>query len=65
MVQTQHHGHRAGLVPTLRGAESRGAAVEGTETYGSQVIADVVSYMLTRERRAAVNEMLNRAAEQP
>lgn len=38
--------------------------LEGMELLRPQDIADAVTYMVTRERRVAVNEMLVRAAEQ-
>lgn len=49
------------------GDEVRGAArrqIEGIEALAADDIADAVSYIVTRERRVAVNEMLIRAGEQ-
>lgn len=40
------------------------SAVESIEPLRPQNIADAVSYIVTRDRRVAVNEMLVRAAEQ-
>ena len=40
------------------------SAVESIEQLRPEDIADAVSYIVTRDRRVAVNEMLVRAAEQ-
>lgn len=44
--------------------ESTAAQLRGMDLLRAQDVADAVSYMVTRERRVAVNEMLIRAAEQ-
>jgi NADP-dependent 3-hydroxy acid dehydrogenase YdfG len=38
--------------------------IQGIETLRPQDIAEALAYIITRERRVAVNEMLIRAAEQ-
>ncbi|MFF2328616.1 MULTISPECIES: SDR family NAD(P)-dependent oxidoreductase [unclassified Streptomyces] len=45
--------------------EEAARQTEGLELLRPQDIADAVDYMVTRDRRVAVNEMLVRAAEQP
>ena len=50
------------LAPQIRAAvDEQGAAIEMLR---AEDIADAVAYMVTRDRRVAVNEMLVRAAEQ-
>ena len=46
----------------VREAVSR--QLEGMQMLRPEDIADAVAYMVTRDRRVAVNEMLVRAAEQ-
>ncbi|MBM9504315.1 SDR family NAD(P)-dependent oxidoreductase [Actinacidiphila acididurans] len=58
-VNTELSSHvREGIREAIRGQ------VEGMEMLHPEDIADAVAYIVTRDRRVAVNEMLVRAAEQ-
>lgn len=58
-VNTELSSHvREGIREAVRGQ------VEGTQMLHPEDIADAVAYIVTRDRRVAVNEMLVRAAEQ-
>jgi NADP-dependent 3-hydroxy acid dehydrogenase YdfG len=58
-VDTELSSHlRAGVRETVA------RQLEGMQMLRPEDIADAVAYMVTRDRRVAVNEMLVRAAEQ-
>jgi NADP-dependent 3-hydroxy acid dehydrogenase YdfG len=59
VVDTELVGH---LSEATRDAARR--QVRGIETLRPEDIADAIAYVVTRERRVAVNEMLVRAGEQ-
>ena len=63
--RARHGRHRARLAPARRGAAAPRRARSGSiEALRPEDIADAVAYIVTRDRRVAINEMLVRAGEQ-
>jgi NADP-dependent 3-hydroxy acid dehydrogenase YdfG len=48
----------------LRGEKAIGRQTQGVEKLKANDVADAIAYMVTRDRRVAVNEMLVRAGAQ-
>ncbi len=59
-----HRPNRDHRIPSRAGAASAGERTAGMVKLQPEDIADAVLYMVTRDRRVAVNEMLVRSAEQ-